>query len=49
MKYSCCMYPTGDEKLGQAEIEIMKTYVDKAELWDGMSVLDLGYANQPTN
>ena len=43
MKYSCSLYPTGSETLGQAEIEMLDTYVDKAELKDGMSILDLGY------
>lgn len=43
MKYSCCLYPTGSETLGQAEIEMLDSYVDKAELKDGMTILDLGY------
>lgn len=42
MKYSCCLYPTGGETLGQAEIEMLDTYVEKADLVDGMSILDLG-------
>ncbi|KAL8901506.1 MAG: hypothetical protein Q9192_000520 [Flavoplaca navasiana] len=42
MKYSCSLYPTGSETLGQAEIEMLDNYVDKAELKDGMSILDLG-------
>lgn len=42
MKYSCALYPTGKETLGQAEIEMMKLYVDRAELQDGMNILDLG-------
>ncbi|KAL8734944.1 MAG: hypothetical protein Q9166_001296 [cf. Caloplaca sp. 2 TL-2023] len=42
MKYSCCLYPTGSETLGQAEIEMLDTYVEKAELKDGMTILDLG-------
>ncbi|KAL8755421.1 MAG: hypothetical protein Q9199_003644 [Rusavskia elegans] len=42
MKYSCCLYPTGSETLGQAEIEMLDSYVDKAELKDGMTILDLG-------
>jgi len=46
MKYSCCLYPTGKETLGQAEIEMLETYVEKAQLTDGMKILDLGYANQ---
>ncbi|KAL9587722.1 MAG: hypothetical protein Q9212_000013 [Teloschistes hypoglaucus] len=42
MKYSCCLYPTGSETLGQAEMEMLDVYVDKAQLADGMSILDLG-------
>ncbi|KAL8723442.1 MAG: hypothetical protein Q9225_000273 [Loekoesia sp. 1 TL-2023] len=42
MKYSCCLYPTGSETLGQAEIDMLDTYVEKANLTDGMSILDLG-------
>jgi cation-transporting P-type ATPase 13A2 len=43
MKYSCCFYPKGGETLAQAEIAMLETYVIKAELKDGMSILDLGY------
>ncbi|PQE16569.1 p-type atpase protein [Rutstroemia sp. NJR-2017a BBW] len=42
MKYSCCLYPKGNETLGQAEVEMLGTYVKKAGLEDGMSILDLG-------
>ncbi|MCJ1476845.1 hypothetical protein MMC13_005514 [Lambiella insularis] len=42
MKYSCCLYPTGKETLGQAEVAMLDTYVEKAELKDGMRILDLG-------
>jgi cation-transporting ATPase 13A3/4/5 len=42
MKYSCCLYPKGGETLAQAEIAMLETYVQKAELSDGMSILDLG-------
>lgn len=44
MKYSCCLYPKGSETLGQAEVAMMETYVEKAGLKDGMSILDLGLA-----
>lgn len=44
MKYSCCLYPTGKETLGQAEVEMLETYVEKAQLVDGMKILDLGWA-----
>ncbi|KAL8953251.1 MAG: hypothetical protein Q9222_000904 [Ikaeria aurantiellina] len=42
MKYSSCLYPTGSETLGQAEVEMLDSYVDKAGLMDGMTILDLG-------
>ena len=44
MKYSCCLYPTGTETLGQAEVAMLETYVEKAELEDSMRILDLGWA-----
>ena len=47
MKYSCCLYSTGEETLGQAEIEMLDSYVDKAGLANGQQILDLGYANKP--
>jgi hypothetical protein len=43
MKYSSCLYEKGKEGLGEAEIAMLKLYVERAELRDGMSVLDLGY------
>ena len=43
MKYSCCLYPQGKETLGQAEISMLQTYVQKADLQDGQTILDLGY------
>ena len=42
MKYSGCLYKTGSETLGQAEVEMLETYVEKAGLMDGMRILDLG-------
>lgn len=45
MKYSCCLYPMGTETLGQAEVAMLGLYVKRAELRDGMSILDLGYAD----
>lgn len=42
MKYSCCLYTKGGETLAQAEIAMLETYVEKAQLKDGMSILDLG-------
>jgi cation-transporting P-type ATPase 13A2 len=42
MKYSCCLYPTGGETLAQAEIAMLETYVQKDDLKDGQTLLDLG-------
>ncbi|KAG7114897.1 hypothetical protein HYQ44_008016 [Verticillium longisporum] len=42
MKYSCCLYPQGRETLAQAEVAMLQTYIEKADLKDGMSILDLG-------
>ncbi|KAK0115980.1 hypothetical protein ONS95_013019 [Cadophora gregata] len=42
MKYSCCLYPKGGETLAQAEIAMLETYIKKAQLKDGMNILDLG-------
>jgi cation-transporting ATPase 13A2 len=42
MKYSSCLYPKGRETLAQAEIAMLETYIVKAGLKDGMSILDLG-------
>lgn len=44
MKYSCSLYSKGTETLGQAEVAMLELYVERAELRDGMSILDLGYA-----
>lgn len=43
MKYSCCLYPKGTETLAQAEIAMLESYVEKAQLQDGMRIFDLGY------
>ncbi|KAF2181738.1 cyclopropane-fatty-acyl-phospholipid synthase-like protein [Zopfia rhizophila CBS 207.26] len=42
MKYSCCLYEKGGETLAQAEIAMLRIYVERAGLVDGMRVLDLG-------
>jgi len=41
-KYSCCLYPTGEEHLVQAEDYMLESYCEKAQLVDGQDVLDLG-------
>jgi cation-transporting P-type ATPase 13A2 len=46
MKYSCCLYLQGQETLGQAEVLMLQSYVQKADLTNGQSILDLGY-NHP--
>jgi cation-transporting P-type ATPase 13A2 len=43
MKYSCCLYSQGGETLAQAEVAMLQSYVEKAELHDGHAILDLGY------
>ena len=42
MKYSSCLYPKGTESLAQAEIAMLESYVEKAQLKDGMRIFDLG-------
>lgn len=42
MKYSSCLYPKGGETLGEAEVAMLRTYVERGELRDGMAILDLG-------
>ncbi|ORY86828.1 S-adenosyl-L-methionine-dependent methyltransferase [Protomyces lactucae-debilis] len=42
MKYSCCLFPTGRESLAEAEEAMLASYVEKAQLKPGMSILDLG-------
>ncbi|KAH7166265.1 S-adenosyl-L-methionine-dependent methyltransferase [Dactylonectria macrodidyma] len=42
MKYSSCLYPKGSETLAEAEDAMLKSYMVKADLRDGMDILDLG-------
>jgi len=42
MKYSSCLYPKGTETLTEAEIAMLQIYVERAQLQDGMKILDLG-------
>ena len=42
IKYSSCLYPTGGESLAQAEVAMLESYVDKADIKDGQEILDLG-------
>jgi cyclopropane-fatty-acyl-phospholipid synthase len=41
-KYSSCYYPTGRESLDQAEEAMLALYGERAELADGMRILELG-------
>ena len=41
-KYSCCLYPTGKETLAEAEVLMLESYCEKAQLKDGLDILDLG-------
>lgn len=41
-KYSSCLYPTGRETLEEAERLMLEDYCRKAQLQDGMDILDLG-------
>ncbi|VVD65530.1 cyclopropane-fatty-acyl-phospholipid synthase [Pandoraea iniqua] len=42
MKYSCCLYPTGEETLAQAEDAMLACYAERAGIEDGQRILDLG-------
>ncbi|MGC1302756.1 MAG: cyclopropane-fatty-acyl-phospholipid synthase family protein [Caulobacteraceae bacterium] len=42
LKYSCCLYPTGDESLEQAEILALAQTCLHADLQDGQEILELG-------
>jgi cyclopropane-fatty-acyl-phospholipid synthase len=42
LKYSSCYYPTGSETLDQAEEHMLALYGARAELADGMDILELG-------
>lgn len=42
MKYSCALFRTGNETLAEAETAMLQEYITKAELKDGMKILDLG-------
>ena len=42
LKYSCCYYPEGCDDLNEAEMAMLAMYIQRAELKDGMSILELG-------
>jgi cyclopropane-fatty-acyl-phospholipid synthase len=41
-KYSCCYYPAGTESLDQAEDKMLALTCERAQLRDGMDILELG-------
>jgi cyclopropane-fatty-acyl-phospholipid synthase len=41
-KYSCCLYPSGRETLDEAEAEMLALTCQRAQLADGMDILELG-------
>jgi cyclopropane-fatty-acyl-phospholipid synthase len=42
LKYSCCYWPDGVETIDQAEESMLRLTCERAQLEDGMDVLDLG-------
>lgn len=42
LKYSGCLYPNGAESLDEAEERMLELYVERAQLADGQSILELG-------
>ncbi len=41
-KYSCCYYPTGMESLDEAEEKMLALTCERAQLQDGLDILELG-------
>ncbi len=41
-KYSSCLFPTGKETIADAEVLMFEDYCTKAQLSDGLDILDLG-------
>lgn len=42
LKYSCCYYQKDTKTLDEAEANMLNIYCERAQLADGMDVLDLG-------
>ncbi|MFY7852349.1 MAG: SAM-dependent methyltransferase, partial [Brevundimonas sp.] len=42
LKYSCCLYPTGQETLDEAEVLALGETCEHADLRDGQTVLEMG-------
>ncbi len=41
-KYSCCLWPDGVDAIGEAEREALKLTTQRAQIADGMRILELG-------
>ena len=42
LKYSCCWFDHESVSLGEAEIKMMESYLERAKIEDGQTILDLG-------
>ncbi|HEY9154570.1 MAG TPA: cyclopropane-fatty-acyl-phospholipid synthase family protein [Opitutaceae bacterium] len=42
LKYSSAFFPTGDETLDQAEEAMLELYIERAEIVDGQTILEMG-------
>eukprot|EP01119_Soliformovum_irregulare_P008831 TRINITY_DN21940_c0_g1_i1.p1 TRINITY_DN21940_c0_g1~~TRINITY_DN21940_c0_g1_i1.p1 ORF type:complete len:363 (-),score=95.65 TRINITY_DN21940_c0_g1_i1:53-1072(-) len=42
MKYSCCLYDDNTKSLDEAEENMLSTYCERAQLRDGLDIMDLG-------
>jgi cyclopropane-fatty-acyl-phospholipid synthase len=42
LKYSCCWFERGDETLAEAEEAMLRLYVERAQIADGQTILELG-------
>jgi cyclopropane-fatty-acyl-phospholipid synthase len=42
LKYSCCYYPAGSESLDEAEEHMLTLTCERAQVQDGMDILELG-------
>ena len=42
LKYSCCWFDDESTTLGEAEIKMMESYIKRAKIEDGQTILDLG-------
>ncbi len=42
LKYSCALFDNGAKTLEEAENAMLASYIEKADIKDGMKILDLG-------